>query len=296
MDDLVRDIRYAARGLARRPGFTLIAVTTLALGIGANTSIFSVVYGVLLKPLPFVEPDRLVGMWHTAPELGFDVFEQSPATYFIYRDENRVFEDVGLWAPFPDVTITDQGEPERVQALYVTDGTLPTLRVQPLLGRLFTKEDDAPGSPDRTVLTYGYWQRRFGGAPDIVGQSVTIDGAPHEVIGVLPSSFKFLSTNPAVLLPFRLNRAGTNLGGFSYRAIARLKPGVTIAQANDDVARMIPLVFEQFPPQAGEQEIRLEPNIRPLSEDVIGDVGRVLWILLGTVGIVLLIADRKSVV
>jgi hypothetical protein len=169
-----------------------------------------------LKPLPFTEPDRLVGMWHTAPELGFDKFQQSPSTYFTYRDDGRVFEDVGLWVPFPDVSITGRGEPERVKTLYVTDGTLPILKVPPLLGRLFTKADDAPGSPDRTVLTYGYWQRRFGGGRDIVGQMVTIDGKPHEVIGVLPASFRFLDTDPAVVLPFRLNRADPALGNFSY--------------------------------------------------------------------------------
>ena len=290
LTDLWRDLRYTVRLALKQPGFAAVAVLTLALGIGATTAIFSVVYGVLLKPLPFGEPDRLVGMWHRAPELGFDVFQQSPATYFTYRKENRVFEDVGMWVPFPDVSITDRGEPERVQALYVTDGTLPILKVHPLLGRLFTKADDTPGSPDRTVLTYGYWQRRFGGARDIVGQTVTIDAKSFEVIGVLPSSFGFLDRNPAVLLPLRLNPAGTNLGGFSYNAIARLKPDVTITQANDDVARMIPLVWERFPPQPGEQEIRLRPNVRPMSDDVIGDVRRVLWILLGTVGIVLLIA------
>jgi putative ABC transport system permease protein len=288
--DLWRDLRYTVRMALKQPGFAAVAVLTLALGIGATTAIFSVVYGVLLKPLPFAEPDRLVGMWHRAPELGFDVFQQSPATYFTYRKDNRVFEDVGMWVPFPDVSITDRGEPERVQALYVTDGTLPLLRVHPLLGRLFTKADDMPGSPDRTVLTYGYWQRRFGGARDIVGQTVTMDAKPFEVIGVLPSSFRFLDRNPAVLLPLRLNPAGVNLGGFSYNAIARLKPDVTITQANDDVARMIPRVWERFPPQPGEREIRLRPNVRPMSDDVIGDVRRVLWILLGTVGIVLLIA------
>jgi predicted permease len=288
--DSWRDLRYAARSFCKQPGFAATAVLTLAIGIGASTSVFSVVYGVLLKPLPFAEPDRLVGMWHTAPELGIDVFNQCPATYFTYRDENRVFQDVGMWAPFPDVSVTGRGEPERVQALHVTDGMLPILSVQPLLGRLFTKADDAPGGPDRTMLTYGYWQRRFGGARDIVGQTMTIDGKPHEVIGVLPSSFRFLDRNPAVLLPFRLNPAGTNLGSFSYNALARLKPGVTIAQANNDVARMIPLVWERFPPQPGQQEIRLGPNVRPMSDDVIGRVGRVLWILLGTVGIVLLIA------
>ncbi len=288
--DCWRDLRHAARSFRKHPGFPVTAILTLAIGIGASTSVFSVVYGVLLRPLPFSEADRLVGMWHAAPELGFDLFNQSPATYFTYRDENRVFEDVALWAPFPDVSVTGRGEPERVQALYVTDGMLPILRVQPVLGRIFTKADDSPGSPDRMMLTYGYWQRRFGGARDIVGQTLQIDGKPREVVGVLPSSFRFLDRNPAVLLPFRLNSAGSNLGGFSYNAIARLKPGVTIVQADDDVARMIPLVWERFPPQAGEQEIRLRPNLRPLSDDVIGTVGRVLWTLLGTVGIVLVIA------
>ncbi|MPZ19958.1 MAG: hypothetical protein GEV06_18890 [Luteitalea sp.] len=239
------------RRLFRTPLFTAVSILTLGVGIGANTAIFSVLYGVLLKPLPFAEPDRLVGMWHTAPGLDIDLFTQSPSTYFTYRDENRVFEDVGLWAPFPEVSITGRGEPERVETLYVTDGTLPVLNVQPLLGRLFTKADDAPGSPDRTVLTYGYWQRRFGGARDIVGQAVTIDGKPHEVIGVLPASFRFLDRNPAVLLPFRFNRAEIFLGNFSYLGIARLKPGVTIAQANKDVARMIPLTLERFAPPPG---------------------------------------------
>lgn len=206
LTDLWQDLRYTARMSLKQLGFATVAVLTLALGIGATTAIFSVTYGVLLKPLPFREPERLVGMWHTAPELGFDEFQQSPATYFTYRDENRVFEDIGMWAPFPDVSITDRGEPERVKALYVTDGTLPILKVQPLLGRLFTEADDAPGSPDRTVLTYGYWQRRFGGARDIVGQTVTIDGKPHEVIGVLPSSFRFLDKYPAVLIPAQPRR------------------------------------------------------------------------------------------
>jgi putative ABC transport system permease protein len=285
-----QDVRYALRTLRKRPGFTIAAVLTLAIGIGASTSVFSVVYGVLLKPMPFDDPERLVGMWHTAPELGFDLFNQSPATYFTYRDENRVFQDISLWTPFPDVSITGNGDPERVQALYVTDSLLPILKVQPFLGRLFTKADDAPGSPDRTMLTYGYWQRRFGGTHDVVGHTVDINGRPFEVVGVLPSSFRFLNRNPAVLLPLRLNSAGTNLGGFDYNAIARLKPGVTIAQANDDVARMIPLVWERHPPRAGEQKILLRPNVRPLSDDVIGEVGRLLWILLGTVGIVLVVA------
>ena len=150
-------------------------------------------------------------------------------------------------------------------------------------------------APRRAILSHGYWQRRFGGAPDVIGRSLNIDGRPCEVIGVLPPSFKFLRTDPAVLLPFQFNRAEVRVGDFSYRGVARLKPGVTLEQANADVARMIPLTFDRFALWPGLtrkmfDEARLGPNVRPLSQDVIGDVGRVLWILVGTVGIVLLIA------
>jgi putative ABC transport system permease protein len=286
IEGLWRDLRHAVRVLRRSPGFTAIAVLTLALGIGATTAIFSVVYGVLLKPLPFHEPDRLVGVYHRGPGVNLPVMNQGPATYLTYLDNQRVFEDIGAWDP-RQISITGRGEPERVEALSVTDRTLPLLRVQPVLGRLFSKEDDAPGSPLRVVLTYGYWQRTFGGAHDIIGQTLEIDGAPNEVIGVLPASFKFLRTDPAVLLPMQLDRAEARGVSFGFQAVARLKPGVTLAQANADVARLIPLVVEQF---AAYRALRLEPNVRPLAQDVIGDVGRLLWILLATVGIVLLIA------
>jgi putative ABC transport system permease protein len=229
LEDLWKDLWHATRVLRRSPGFTAIAIPTLALGIGADVAIFSVVYGVLLKPLPFHEPDRLVDVSHRS-------FNHGPATYFTYRDHNRVFEDIGAWESNL-VSITGRGEPERVEALSVTDGTLPLLRVQPLLGRLFSQKDDAPGSPPRVVLTHGYWQRKFGGAHDIIGQLLDIDGTPSEVVGVLPSSFTFLRSDPAVLLPMQLERV--DFVSFDFEALARLKPGVTLAQANGDVARMI---------------------------------------------------------
>jgi putative ABC transport system permease protein len=295
IDQRRQDVRYAVRSILRTPGFTAVAILTLALGIGANTAIFSVVYGVLLKPLPFHEPERLVGVWHRAPGLNMLLLEQSPATYFTYRESGRVFEDIGLWDS-EEVSIIERGEPEHAQALWVTDGLLQILRLRPLLGRFFTKEDDAPGSPRRVILTHGYWQRRFGGAPDVIGRSLNVDGRLCEVIGVLPPSFKFLRTDPGVLLPLQLNRAEARVGDFSYPGVARLRPGVTLEQANADIARMIPLTFDRFPMWPGltrrmfEDEARLGPNVRPLSQDVIGDVARVLWILVGTVGIVLLIA------
>src|SRR5215217_1077910 len=291
---LAQDLRYAARMLWKQPGFATVAAVTLALGIGANTAIFSVVYGVLLKPLPYHEPERLVAVWHRAPGLNIPLLEQGAATYFTYRDSSRAFEDIALWDT-GEVSITGAAEPERAEGLRVSDGLLGILRVQPLLGRFFTREDDAPGTAPRAILSHGYWQRRFSGAPDVIGRSLNVDGRTCEVIGVLPPSFKFLRSNPAVLLPFQLNRADVRVGEFSHRGVARLKPGVTLEQANADLARMIPLTFDRFALYPGFtremfDEAKMGPNVHLLSEDLIGDVGRVLWILVGTVGIVLLIA------
>jgi predicted permease len=286
--------RRIVRRLGSAPLFTTIATVTLALGIGANSAIFSVVRGVLLKPLPFDEPERLVGVWHTAPGLGFPVMNQSPATYLTYRSDMRAFEDIGLWDNTA-VSVTGVGEPERVTALLVTDGTLALLRVNPQLGRRFDAVDDSPKSPERIMLAHAYWQRKFGGDPGVIGRQLIVEGRPREIIGVLPAGFKFLDNNPQLVLPFRFNPAEVFVGNFSYQGVARLKPGVTIEQANADVARMLPLTIERFrlPPGFTRQmfdEVKMGPNVRPLSVDAIGDVGQVLWVLLGTVGIVLLIA------
>ena len=294
MTILSRRIKLIARRLLRAPGFTFIAVLTLALGIGANTAIFTVVRGVLLKPLPFKNPDRLVSVAHVAPGLGFRNLEQSPATYLTYREEGRTFDQFGMWDT-ATVSVTGMGDPERVDALDVTDGTLPALGIETVAGRLFTPDDDSPRAPERVLLTYPYWQRKFGGDPTVIGRQLTVDGVAHEIIGVLPRSFIFLNEHPQLVLPMRIDRAKVFVGDFSYEGIARLKPGVTIDQANADIARMIPLVIERFPMVPGFskqmfEETKMAPNVRPLAADVIGDVARVLWVLLGTTAIVLLIA------
>ena len=287
-------MRHAARRLLKAPAFTLTAVLTLGAAIGANALIFSVVNGVLLKPLPFADPGRLVGVWHVAPGLAPGPMNQAPSTYFTYREEGRVFQDIGLWDD-TSVTVTGRGDPEQVEALMVTDGTLPLLGVRPALGRTFTREDDAPGGPDTVVLSHAYWQRAFGGRPAALGQTLVVNGKPREVIGVLPASFRFLRYNPAVMLPFRFNRAELFVGQFSYQGVARLKPGVTIEQANADMARLIPTLPDRFPMPPGFtrqmfEEVRLGPLVRPLEVDAVGDIGRTLWILLATVAIVLLVA------
>ncbi len=193
------------------------------------------------------------------------------------------------------MSVTGSGEPERVQALFVTDGTLSLLHVNPILGRHFTPDDDSPKTPERVLLSHAYWERKFGSDPAVVGKSVVVDGKPREIIGVLPAGFRFLDRNPQLVLPFRFNRAELHAANFSYRGVARLKPGMTIEQANADVARLIPVIPDRFPMPPGFtrkmfDDVKMGPNVRPLSVDVVGDIGRVLWVLLGTVGLVLLIA------
>jgi predicted permease len=193
------------------------------------------------------------------------------------------------------VSITGLEEPEQVEAMAVTDGVFQMLRVAPLIGRLFTAEDDAPGTPETVILGYGYWKRRFGGDPQVVGRTLRVNGRPQEIIGVMPAHLRFLRYDPALYLPFQFDRSELFLGNFSYRGIARLRPGMTLVEANADVARMIPLAVEEFPLPPGltydmVKNSGLGPKVYPLKEDVVGDVGKVLWVLLGTVGLVLLIA------
>jgi putative ABC transport system permease protein len=287
-------VKHALRRLLKNPAFSLTALITIGAAIGANALIFSVVNGVVLKPLPFADPGRLVGVWHVAPGLGMPgPMNQGPTTYFTYRD-NKVFNDIGMWDNFT-VTITGRGEPERVDGLLVTDGTLPIVGVRPVLGRTFTPADDAPGSAETVIVSHDYWRRALGGNAAAIGQSLVIDGRPREVIGVLPERFRFLRYNPAVVLPLRFNRQEVFIGNFSFQAVARLKPGQTIDDANANIARLIPNIPDNWPLPPGFSrqmfdDVKLGPLVRPLNEDVVGDIGNVLWILLGTVGIVLLVA------
>ncbi len=289
-----KQLRQTVRRLARAPLFTVVAALTLAIGIGANTAVFSVIYGVLLKPLPYPEPERLVGVWHTAKGLGLDSLNQGPSLYFLYREENRAFEESGMWNA-DRVAVTGIEQPEQVRVVRVTDGVLPLLHVTPERGRLFSREDGAHGSPATVILAHGYWQTRFGGDPQIVGKSLTIDGEPREVIGVMRPGFKFLDREASLFLPYQFNPAEISFGQFSYRGIARLKPEATMASANAEVARLLPVAVERFPMPPGftkamVDDAKLGPNVRPLMVDVIGNVGQTLWVIFATVGLVLLVA------
>ncbi len=285
MTGLWNDARFALRGLLRAPGFTAITIGTLALGIGATAAIFTVVNGVLLKPLPFDDPDELVRVRNN----GFNLYAEQ---YFTYRDENRVFEDIGAFSGGADVTVTGVAEPEQVPLTLVTAGLLPLLRVQPVIGRRFTEEDDSPGAPYTIMLSYAYWQRQFGADPAIVGRTPYVSGFPVEIIGVLPPEFTLPQQEASIYGPGQLDRANPRNVPI-YSVIARLSPGSTIEQASADLERMVPIWAEQSsyaPPLASLEETPWVTSVRPLKPDYIGDIGNVLWVLLGTVGIVLLIA------
>jgi predicted permease len=287
-------VKHSFRRLLKSPAFALTAIITVGAAIGANALIFSVVNGVILKPLPYADPKALVGAWLVAPGVMPGPLQQSAATYFMLRDSAQSFQDIGLWSN-GSATITGRGEPEQIETLNVTDGTLPVLGIRPALGRGFTREDDLPTGPNVVLISHAYWQRAFGGSPAAVGQSLTLNGTAREVVGVLPEDFRFLRANPLVVLPMKLDRTTINAAGFNYQALARLKPGVTLAQANADVERLLPTLTERFPlPQGFTQkmfdEARFGALVRPLDVDVVGDIGRMLWILLGTVGLVLLVA------
>ena len=288
-------LRQVLRRLGRAPLFTALTLITLAVGIGATTLVFSVVDGVLLRPLPYPHPEQLIGVWHKANVPGLDQLEMCPSFYFIDREQNKTLEDIGIYNG-DSLTVTGTGEPENVGGLDVTEGTLPILGVKPMLGRLFTRADDTAGSPETVLLEYGYWQKKFGASRSVVGQSITVDGKTRQIIGVLPKGFHFLDwDDAAMVLPLQWDRNKTHLGNFSYDGVARMKPGVTMEQASADLQRLLPIAMRSFPAPPGFsvklfEDADFRMNLRPLKRDVVGDVGNALWVLMGSIVMVLLIA------
>lgn len=293
--DLLQEFRFAFRRLRKASGFSAVVLITLAVGIGATSAISTLANAVLLRPLPYDNPEQLVSVWNTAPGLDIQQVPQSPALHFTYVDEAQVHENIGLWDR-GTVAITGMDEASQEQAVWMTVGILPTLRVQPVLGRRFNQEDDTPGTPETVILGWDYWQTRFGGDPTILGNTVRIDGREREIVGVMPDGFRILDADPAVYLPYRFDRSTIFMGQFSYLSLARLKPGVTIEQATAEFARLLPMAVEKFPRGMTLdllQEAQAAPLLFSLKDDVVGNVGNVLWVLLGTAGIVLLIAGAN---
>ena len=288
-------LKQVYRRLGRSPLFTAITLLTLAIAIGANTVIFTVVENVLLKPLPYPDANRLIGVWYTAPGINIKDLNIAPSHYFIEREQSKTLEDIGAYTG-DAFNVSGSGEPEHVLGLDVTDGTLPLLGVKPALGRLFTRQDDSPASPKTVLVSYGYWQKKFGGSSSVIGKTLTMDGDARQIIGVLPRTFQFLDYDKVdLVVPMQWDRSKTHLGNYSNEALARLKPGVTMEQASADLARLIPITWHSFPPPDGFtlalfEQVHLAPNLRPLKKDVIGDIGNVLWVVMGALALVLLVA------
>ena len=293
MKTIAVEMRHLARRLLRSPGFTGLSVLTLALGIGANASIFTVVNSVLLRPLPFPDQDRLYTIQHTAPGMNMAEVPNSEATYFIYRDENRVFDAFGVFRDGAE-NVTGGEEPERVTSVTATHEVFDVFGVVPTMGRLTTEEDDTPGAPPVAILSYGLWQRRFGGDPSVLDRTLQVNGETRDIIGVLPRGFAIPGEEKAELyLPARFDRTEPDEGSFNYRGVARLSAGITKEAAIADMDRMIRLIPERFSGAISLsmlEQIQFAPLVTQLKEEVTGEVSQALWILLAAVGLVLLIA------
>ena len=299
IEDLLADVRYGLRALRHNPVFTAAALLTIAIGIGANTAVFSVVNSVLLKPLNYPQPEELVFLHQIAPgAAGLADFENglllSPSMYFTYAENNRTFRSVGVWTT--DISnVTGLAEPEQVRAVVVSDGVLQTLGVAPQLGRWLMAADQAPRGPQRVMLSYGYWHRRFGGDHGVVGRNIMVDSQSAEIVGVMPKGFRFVDTDFDLIEPVQFDRGKLILAGFGFQGIARLKPGTTLAQANADITRMLPIWRNSWSNGPGTdphayERWRITPMIRPLKQQVTGNVSEALWVVMGTIGLVMLIA------
>ena len=284
------EFRHAVRMLRQKPAFSVTVILTLALGIGATTAIFSVVNGVLIKPLPYPESENVVTVTHSAVfgNVRGNNFPFSAQMLETYTANGQVFEELGL-VQGGQAAVTGIGDPDQVTTLRVTAGTLRLLGVPAEFGRVFSSDDDQPGAPETTILSDGYWQSRFGGDPGVIGRVITVDGRPREVIGVMPAGFNYRDVPSDLFLPLQINLAAPPVD-FAYAAVARLKPGITVAEANADVGRMLPLYVEKYAAGRGMEALQLQPAVRPLKQDVVGNVEQALWVLLGSISILLLIA------
>jgi putative ABC transport system permease protein len=285
LENLLQDVRYGVRMLRASPGFTAVAILTLALGIGANAAIFSVVNAILLRPLPYPEPERLVRVWESAPTKGAFRNVVNPLNFLDWRDHSRSFESMAAILDLM-TNLRANGEPVAVRGLQVSPQFFSVLRVPPLLGRIFTSEDGVAGHHRVVILSYELWQRQFGANPQIIGQKMDVDAVPFTVIGVMPRGFSFPKTHSEVWTPLPLARTEDWKSGRYLTVVARLKPGVTLEQAREDMLSVANLAAEARP----DFDKGWSAEVMPMLEDSTQDVRRPLLVLLAAVGFLLLIA------
>jgi predicted permease len=299
IESILADLKLTFRRLRKSPGFAATVLLTLAIGIGANTAVFSVVNSVLLKPLPYPDSGQLVSLWLNAPGAGglanfSSGLQLSPSMFLTFSEHNRSFQSMGIWTSGKS-NVTGVAQPDQVQTEVISDGVLQTLEVPPVLGRWFSSADQDPHGAETVMLSYGYWQRRFGGDRGVIGRAIQVDAQTREIVGVMPRGFRFVDREFDLLIPLALDRAHLRLAPFGYDGIARLKPGVPLAQADADFARLLPLWMDSWSNGPGSnphyyERWKITPNFRSLKLWVIGNVSSVLWVVMATVGLVMLIA------
>jgi predicted permease len=281
-----QDLRYGLRSLAKNPGFTAVALIALALGIGANTAIFSVINTVLLRPLPYQDPGRLVVVWEDRTKNGYPRDTPAAGNFNDWREQNQVFEGMAAVANM-SFNLTGAGEPERIDGRRVSAGLFPLLGVEPQLGRAFLPEEDQPGVGRVVLLSHGLWQRRFGADPALIGRALTLNGESHTVVGVMPPHFQFPTAEDELWVPiaFTPNEAA-NRGRHFLQVFARLKPGVALEQAQAEMNTISARLQQQYP----NSNTDVGAAVVPLHEQLVGDIKPALLVLLGAVGFVLLVA------
>ncbi len=299
LESIAVDLKLVLRRLRKSPGFAITVVLTLAIGIGANTAVFSVLNSVLLRPLPYPEPQQLVSLHLDAPGApGLAEFRSelrlSASMYFTFATHNRTFQSVGVWGP-GTASITGIAQPEQVNTAQISGGVLETLQVPAVTGQWLTATDQDAHGLGRVMLSYGYWQRRFGGDPGVVGRTISVNSQPRVIAGVMPRGFKVVNYDFDLLVPMALDPVKEQLAGFAYRGIARLRPGVAIPQANADVARLLNVWMDSWTNGPGSDpkwylRWKIAPALQPLKETVVGSIQSVLWVVMGTIGVVMLIA------
>ena len=299
IESLAADLKFALRRLRKSPGFTATVIATLAIGIGANTAVFSVLNSVLIRPLPYSEPQQLVAMRLNAPGApGLtdfrDELRMSASMYLTFAAHNKSFQSMGVWLPGTG-SITGLGQPEQINTALITDGVLQTLGVPAAAGQWLTAADQDPHGARRVMLSYGYWQRRFGGDPSVVGRVINVDLTPHQIVGVMPRGFKIVNYDFDLLVPAAFDPVKQILAGFAWHGIGRLRPGVTISQADADVSRLLNVWMDSWTNGPGTDshwylKWKITPAFQPLKEQVVGSIGSVLWVVMATIGLVMLIA------
>jgi predicted permease len=288
VEGVLRDLRHALRMIRTKPGFSIPALLSLALGIGANIAIFSVINAVLIRPLPYPHPEKLVGVFNSAVFSG-QVIEDWPLSlgmYAAYRENARSFEELGIWTEGA-ATITGIGEPEEIPTVSMTHGVLRALQIRPYLGRWFSSADEVQGAQKTVILSYKCWQQRFGGDARVLGRLVTIDFVPYQVIGVMPRRFAFLNLSPDMFLPQSVGAGVPGANDADHSGIARLKSGVTLSQVNQELASILKIWGAR---QGWGQyliSLRVNSNVHPLKQDVVGDIAAVLKFLTGALSLVL---------